>query len=131
MNSRVTLIEQLPDINDLEQDYDMLPRQERERVHKYIRNNGYNVPNESGMQLQYQNEQQPLSDYQQQLPPQYMLQQQAQEPQQAISCADVYKHIENCPICGKLYSNDKTLYIVAIIFLAVVCIILLKKVLDV
>jgi hypothetical protein len=42
------------------------------------------------------------------------------------SCLDVAEHIANCPICSKLYNNDKTIYIIAIVIL-----LLLKKVLDV
>lgn len=47
------------------------------------------------------------------------------------SCLDVADHIANCPICSKFYNNDKTIYIIAIVLLAIVCILLLKRVLDV
>ena len=46
------------------------------------------------------------------------------------SCLDIAGHIENCPICSKFYNNDKSVYIVAIVILVIICIILLKKVLD-
>ena len=51
-------------------------------------------------------------------------------PDNTPSCLDVAEHIANCPICSKFYNNDKTLYIVAIVILAVICVILLKKVID-
>jgi hypothetical protein len=47
------------------------------------------------------------------------------------SCLDVAEHISKCPICSKFYNTDKTIYIIAIITLVIICILLLKKVLDV
>lgn len=47
------------------------------------------------------------------------------------SCLDVADHISKCPICSKFYNTDKTIYLIAIITLAIICILLLKKVLDV
>ena len=47
------------------------------------------------------------------------------------SCLDVAEHVSKCPICSKFYNTDKTIYIIAIITLAIICILLLKKVLDV
>ncbi len=47
------------------------------------------------------------------------------------SCLEIADHIPNCPICSKLYESDKTIYLIAIVVLAMICIILLKKVLDV
>jgi hypothetical protein len=52
-------------------------------------------------------------------------------PENTPSCLDVCAHIMNCPICSKFYNNDKTAYMIAIAVLAIVCILLLKKVLDV
>jgi hypothetical protein len=46
------------------------------------------------------------------------------------SCLDIAAHIDNCPICSKFYKNDKTVFIVSIVLLTIVCIILLKKVLE-
>jgi len=47
-----------------------------------------------------------------------------------LNCIDVAHHIKSCPICSKFYDNDKTMYIVAIIILVIICIILMKKVLE-
>ena len=52
-------------------------------------------------------------------------------PDGTPSCLDVAEHIANCPICSKFYNNDKTIYIIAIAILAIICILLLKKVLNV
>ena len=46
------------------------------------------------------------------------------------SCLDIAGHVSSCPICTKFYNDDRTIYIIAIIVLAVICILLLKKVLD-
>jgi len=47
-----------------------------------------------------------------------------------FNCIDVANHIKNCPICSKFYDNDKSMYIVAIIILIIICIILARKVLE-
>ncbi len=47
-----------------------------------------------------------------------------------LSCMDIARHVKSCPICSKLYENDKSVYIIGIVFLLVVCIILLKKVIE-
>lgn len=52
-------------------------------------------------------------------------------PQQTCNCVDVLNHAKNCPICMKFYNNDNTVYLIIIAILAVVCILLLKKVLDI
>lgn len=47
-----------------------------------------------------------------------------------LNCIDVSNHIKHCPICSKFYENDKSMYVVAIIILIIVCIILIRKVLE-
>jgi len=47
------------------------------------------------------------------------------------SCIDVSLHIDNCPICSKLYKNDNTIHIIAIIVLSIICLLLIKRVLNV
>ena len=47
-----------------------------------------------------------------------------------ISCLDFAKHVKNCPICSKFYNIDKTPYIVSIVILSIVCLLLLRKVLN-
>lgn len=51
-------------------------------------------------------------------------------PSGSPDCITIHDHIQNCPLCSKFYNNDRTVYIIAIIVLAIICIILLKKVLD-
>jgi hypothetical protein len=46
-------------------------------------------------------------------------------------CIDIATHIQNCPVCSKFYNGDKSLYNIIIVVLAIVCILLLKKVMNV
>ena len=48
-----------------------------------------------------------------------------------ISCMEIANHIKDCPICSKFYDNDKSIYIIIIVVLSIICLLLLKKVLDV
>lgn len=48
-----------------------------------------------------------------------------------IPCIDIANHIQGCPICSKFYKNDNSLHIITILILSIVCILLLKKVLNV
>lgn len=50
--------------------------------------------------------------------------------QPMMSCLDVAGHIQECPICSKLYSCDKSVYLVIIIILSVACMLLLRRVLE-
>lgn len=48
-----------------------------------------------------------------------------------LSCQDIYYHIDECPMCKKFYNPDKTIYLIIIAILIIVCTLLLKKVLNV
>jgi hypothetical protein len=48
-----------------------------------------------------------------------------------LSCVNVADHASQCQVCSKLYQNDKTVYIVAIVILTIICIILLKRILEI
>lgn len=52
-------------------------------------------------------------------------------PSSGMNCVDVNSHIQSCPICSRLYNHDKTIYIIVIVMLAIICLLLLKKVLNV
>ena len=47
-----------------------------------------------------------------------------------MRCIDIYEHVSSCPICMKMYTMDKTPYYIVIVLLSIVCILLLKKVLE-
>lgn len=57
-------------------------------------------------------------------------QQRLQENFSGMNCMDIANHVKNCPICTKFYDNDKTIYIVIIVVLAIVAVLLLKRVLE-
>jgi hypothetical protein len=48
-----------------------------------------------------------------------------------LSCIDIAEHVQNCPVCGKLYKNDNTMYMGIIAILVILCILLIKRVLEV
>lgn len=109
---------------------------------KYIRNTGkfggmvsydkhYNSPppQEIMEEIQMSRPRTPIHILQD-VPPQPLPQPQQQPQSQFLSCIDVCNHIDKCPICSKLYNNDKTLYVITIIILVIVCILLLKKLIE-
>lgn len=120
----------------------MIPSEEVERVGRFIRG-GYTAPPEAGM-APYHDAAVPMNPIE---PMNSGMSQDTMEqygtpigedkgvrtitmPTDSPSCLHVAEHIMNCPICSKFYNNDKTIYIIAIIVLVIVCVLLLKKVLD-
>ena len=144
------MIDDLPSLDDLEGNsgLSMIPSDNANQINKFIRN-GYQPPQESGMNIrQQQQQQQPQQRQRQQYeqPPQEQQQQlqvyeaQPQEIQlydkfakhfEHLSCISVAEHANNCIVCSRLYNNDRTGYIIVIILLAIICILLLKRVLNV
>jgi len=131
------MIGDLPDLQDLERrggqyDYDPngfsnqngLPE---EKLQKFLRNT-YQPRPESGMG-------QPATYSHAEFEPARQVEQQQYIPPQAVgpqlNCLDVANHVQGCPICSKFYHNDKTMYIVAIVVLLLICLMLLKRVLNV
>ena len=47
------------------------------------------------------------------------------------NCLDVHGHITQCPICSRFFRFDNTVYIIAIVVLSIICILLLKRVLNI
>lgn len=129
-----TSISDLPDLEDIESnligELDVDPKYQ-----KFIRTS-HQPLQESGMYGGHQEVMQPLP------PPMNMQHAQPQALSNHVnvyenlssntpSCLDVCSHVMNCPICSKFYNNDRTIYIMAIVVLTIVCVILLKKVLDI
>jgi hypothetical protein len=123
-NKNVTFIDDLVELEELEP-ADM-SRYGGSAVRTMQR--GPEVSNFSNFQQHMQPQMQPQyqAQYQPQMQPQY--QQLQTEPRS--NCLEVADHIANCPICSKLYNNDKTMYIIAIVILSIIVILLLKKVLE-
>lgn len=143
-SSNVTMIEDLIDLDESNPSLDsnaILPNGQEDKYAKFIRQK--HVPQYS----EYQNNQQQIIPHNQQniphnqqnIPEQQFINNNPLEYHQPLynipmhspySCLDIAGHIDNCPICSKFYKNDKTVFIVAIVLLTIVCIILLKKVLE-
>ena len=167
-NKNYTLIEELPDLEDLERGnqnhngggINMIPPDNANQIQKFIRNNVYDPPVESGMaqlqrsQPQRQNQQHQKLPEQTQItqfimppppPPQNQFMDESMyepnfnqpptyrhnPPSYDINCINVADHTTNCIVCSRLYQHNTSGYIVVIILLAVICILLLKRVLNV
>lgn len=48
-----------------------------------------------------------------------------------LNCITIAQHIDNCPICSRLYDTDKTLYILAIIGLLILCFLMVKHIVKI
>lgn len=120
---QITMLNQLPELEDLEPQGNHVQTDrpvDDEKYNKYIRGNRQMLA-QSGMNRE--------EYYQQPPPPQPHHQEMMQAP--VFNCLDIAKHVQDCPICSRFYNNDKTVYIIAIIVLSIVCLLLLKKVLNV
>jgi hypothetical protein len=151
------MIDDLPSLDDLEGNsgLSMIPSDNANQINKFIRN-GYQPPQESGMNTRQQQQQQQNQHKQQQQPQQMQLYEQPtqlqvyeSQPQEIqfyetypqdkhkhkhiehLSCISVAEHANNCIVCSRLYNNDRTGYVIVIILLAIICILLLKRVLNV
>ncbi|CCV01712.1 hypothetical protein IIV22_035R [Invertebrate iridescent virus 22] len=51
-------------------------------------------------------------------------------PNTSLNCLTIAQHIDTCPICSRLYDTDKTLYILAIIGLLVLCFLMVKRIIK-
>jgi hypothetical protein len=134
-----TSIDDLPELSDLERQGPH-PMQSATKdlgrgdidVGKYIRGSGSMMPSESGMMPHLPSQMtqegfsqphiiEPLNDE-----PRI-----TRMPSNSPDCITIHDHVVSCPICKVFYNNDKTVYIIAISVLAIICILLLKKVMDV
>lgn len=143
----VTMIDDLPDLEDLESRPGMyggppnmmgvgqhVPFQNQgppggipEKFRKFIRPGMGHPPPESGMG--------PYGGgpHQQQFfapPPQQLQEAPMRPPVGSPTCLEIADHVGSCPICSRFYKNDNTVYIIAIVILAIICILLLKRVLN-
>lgn len=112
-NRNRTLVENLPEINE------MSPQ-----VSKFIRNQEYNPPMESGMSVtRLDDEREKLNE------PQYIPQFPSQFPSSKsddeLTCTNVAHHVKKCPICTHYYNSNILTYI-NIIGLAIIIILVWK-----
>lgn len=151
-----TMIEDLPDLDEMDQSMlsgnmgmqgDMdpngggLPPHVAAKYGKFIRQQ-HQVPPESGMggaphphqQHPQRPQHSPGHDPRDHVPhgqPIEMPGQQGPTWNTNISCIEISNHVQGCPICSRFYNNDKSVYIIAIVVLLIVCLLLLKRVLNV
>jgi len=140
-NKNVTYLNDLPELEDLNPagKGHHVP----EKFKKFIRNNMGNPPEESGMKQQEWTSNKPQVNYIANQSISNTTEQDHQDHQQTDlrnielkhlldtpSCLDIHSHVQQCPICSKFFKNDNTIYIIAIVFLSIMCILLLKKVLN-
>lgn len=126
----VTMIDQLPELDDMDVGNNFpphgagLPPEADQKYQKYIRPSHHMSP-ESGMMN--------MTQYNQHAPPQEFQQQQLPEVVHSVqfNCIDIANHIQGCPICSRFYNNDKTVYVIAIVVLSIICLLLMKRVLNV
>jgi hypothetical protein len=151
---KVTFIDDLPELEDVEQQAPRISMQNSnpqidDKFKKYIRSDS--IPHEnSGMvapQQQYHNQQHMMQEnhhvnpihlnHRYQIPSsddgnlQHYMQRDQQPLKLQLSCVDIAEHVQNCPVCGKLYKNDNTMYMGIIAILVILCILLIKRVLEV
>jgi len=136
----VTMIDELPEVDEMEaqEQHQRFPQEERqtglapEKYAKYIRTNR-EMYKGSGMER--------YEPPQEQYDPQGQGQQEVQQNIQYIdppskyahiphNCLDIASHVQDCPICSKFYNTDKTIYIIIIIILSLICLLLVKKLLN-
>lgn len=138
-NNDVTYIDDLPDLDDIEGGMPGnggIPHNIPEKYRKFIRPS-HAPPNEAGMQS-YGGPQVEHMGHMEHMGPGGQVESYSQLTNQyskllhgSPTCIEVADHIASCPICSRFYTNDKSACIIAIVVLAIICIILLKKVLDI
>jgi hypothetical protein len=72
----------------------------------------------------------PLHDPSGVIPPMFPSWEGYEQPTQSLNCLDVANHIQSCPICSQLYKHDTTPYVIIIAILALLSILLIKKVMK-
>ena len=65
------------------------------------------------------------------MPPQEVFQHQHHgHHHDAHSCLGIADHVQHCRICSRYYDTDKTIYLVIIVILLIICALLIRKVLN-
>lgn len=158
-NRNFTLIDELPELEDLEANgmnkqihgppngephtfgkpLHFANQEIQEKFKKFIRPSMGEALQESGMGREYNYSLQPQqTDFFNTPPPQEYLNQENSKPQyphpqfyqNSPTCLEIASHVKSCPICSRFYNNDNTIYIIAIVILSIICILLLKRVLN-
>ena len=124
--NNITYIRELENLEDLESGNSHLYNQ----AHNFTRSSYSNIQNFTPL---YQQNQEEKSEYFNPNPnpnPNPNMNTEDYNNLSTPSCLDIHSHITNCPICSRFFRNDNAIYIIAIIILSVICILLLKRVLN-
>lgn len=129
MSRNVTFVEDLPDVEYIDDHYNN--SNHSHQVHKYLRQS-HKPPMESGMNNEprntIQNEFNHTFRYSE---PNDVVVSKDEDTKRQIHCIDVLNHLENCPICSRYYGrNDNMPYLIIIGVLSILCLMLIKKVID-
>jgi hypothetical protein len=146
MNKNVTFIDDLFDVSSIQTPSNYMDEvnNERDSYQSQIQSKHIRKHKDAsyGMNGGMQNDFFPLPPPTQIYQPQQIYQQPQQiyqhQPQQIyphqfsedISCITIANHVKECPICSRFYNNDHSIYIISIILLIIVCILLVKKIIE-
>lgn len=147
----VTMIDDLPELSDVEQGYQgghgpqnygpprghppnipegVLSPEMAQKLQRHVRNTRTVLNPEAGMSAyghgaaMAHEAYEPREQIEHMAPP-------GLNPLTGISCLDFNQHVTQCPICSRFYNTDRSVYIIIIVVLTIVCLLLLKRVLDV
>lgn len=139
----VTMIDDLPDLGEVENrnPYNqamprqmpgpngqipegVLPPDMAQKMQRHVRMKQQLSP-ESGMAPYHQ----PMPEHYN--PPMEEPQHEMLQSSSSPTCLDIHGHVTNCPICSRFFNNDRTVLYIIIAVLVIICLLLLKKVLDV
>lgn len=154
MSRKVTFIDELPDVEYID-DMDDHSSYRNKQTDKYVRKS-HSPPMESGMyprsshvnntgQDRAESDEYPPTYREPKYTPQNMMNtrgppQNTSQPTQGqppekreINCLEVLDHMKNCPICSRYHGgkNDKLPYIIIIAILVIICLMLMKKIIDI
>jgi hypothetical protein len=149
MNSQknVTYLENLPELEDsdtrsvinsgMKNQYQHNNFQDTsDKIRKFIRPNMGPPHSQSGMNIYQHREQsehqfEPRSDQPFFQPPQKFQQEPTyKQVSDSPNCLQIHDHVQNCPICSKFFKHNNVVYIITITVLSIICILLLKRVLN-
>lgn len=130
--NEVTPLDQLPDLEEFsEQSHNpYVPSGMNQQYQKFIRPSNNQPYVESGMAKPNKSQHTIIENLEEKsdvVASPIIIPQHSHQP----TCLEICNHISSCPLCSKFYDNDKSIYVIVIIVLTIICLLLLKRVLNV